>query len=250
MTNKHYACWILTLNSSNRLFHDYFRGHRPPSVVLLWTHMAAGEAPTSLLQETLMLYHVIACSPGTSYWKGGTVTLMNRVIITSPFLRLTSFTLNRTETTWGSFWCGGTVLSERRLTLMRHLVRGEKPSCPGVQLNFNLLGCLSFTVILDTGLGGTAKYHSSLLTLLTEHENLWQPPKDQAVPLMLILASLDVVRPFLLWASQLNWVYLSRPANETLGGTIKHCWIQNNQSSRSRQCYIFRHQKFRFNTRE
>ncbi len=71
--------------------------HTPPSVVLLWIHMVTGEAPTSLLQETLMLYHVIACSPGTSHWKGGTVTLMNLVVVTSPFLRLTSLTLNGAE---------------------------------------------------------------------------------------------------------------------------------------------------------
>lgn len=68
--------------------------HTPPSVVLLWIHVMTGDAPTSLLQDTLMLYHVTACSPGTSYWNGGAVTLISRVIITSPFLRLTSLTLH------------------------------------------------------------------------------------------------------------------------------------------------------------
>lgn len=29
--------------------------HTPPSVVLLWIHVDTGEAPTSLLQETLKL---------------------------------------------------------------------------------------------------------------------------------------------------------------------------------------------------
>lgn len=33
---------------------------------------------------------------------------------------------------------------------------------------------------------------------------------------MLIFASLEVVTPFLLWASQLNWVYLSTPAKDRL----------------------------------
>lgn len=58
----------------------------PPSVVLLWTHVVIGDDPTSLLQETDMLYHVSACSPDTSEWKGGVVTLISRVIVTSPFL--------------------------------------------------------------------------------------------------------------------------------------------------------------------
>lgn len=80
-------------------FHCSFSPHIPPSVVLLWIHMVTGEAPNSLLQETLMLYHVMACSPGTSHWNGGTVTLMNRVVVTSPFLRLTSLTLDGTEIT-------------------------------------------------------------------------------------------------------------------------------------------------------
>lgn len=95
-------CWSINncqQNSTCKLFHGSFGTHAPPSVVLPWIHIETGEAPTSLLQETLMLYHVIACSPGTSHWKGGTVTLMNRVVITSPFLRLTSFTLDRTENT-------------------------------------------------------------------------------------------------------------------------------------------------------
>lgn len=83
--------------STSKLFHGYSSIHTPPSVVLLWIHVVTGEAPTSLLQETLMLYHVIACSPGTSYWKGGTVTLINRVIVTSPFLRLTSLALDGIE---------------------------------------------------------------------------------------------------------------------------------------------------------
>lgn len=66
--------------------------HTPPSVVLLWIHLEKGEAPTSLLQETLMLYNVMDWSPETSHSNGGTVTLMNLVVITSPFRRLTSLT--------------------------------------------------------------------------------------------------------------------------------------------------------------
>lgn len=46
-----------------------------------------------------------------------------------------------------------------KLTLMWHLVSGEKPSCPGIQLKINLLDCLSITVTLDTGLGSTVKCH-------------------------------------------------------------------------------------------
>lgn len=98
-------CWCMAnckQYSTSKLFHGYSSTHTPPSVVLLWIHVVTGEAPTSLLQETLMLYHVIACSPGTSYWKGGTVTLINRVIVTSPFLRLTSLALDGIENVWGS----------------------------------------------------------------------------------------------------------------------------------------------------
>lgn len=82
--------------------HRHVSTHTPPSVVLLWIHVLTGEAPTSLLQETLMLYKVIACSPGTWYWKGGTVTLISRVNITSPVLRLTSLALSRIDGLWGS----------------------------------------------------------------------------------------------------------------------------------------------------
>lgn len=62
------------------------------------------------------------------------------------------------------------------LTLMLHVVSGEKPSCPGLQLNINLLDCLSITLTLDTGLGGTTK-HQTLINMeaygqLAEHEIL------------------------------------------------------------------------------
>lgn len=40
--------------------------HTPPSVVSSWIHVVTGDAPTSLLQDTLMLYRVTAWSPGTS----------------------------------------------------------------------------------------------------------------------------------------------------------------------------------------
>lgn len=66
----------------------------PPSVVLFWIQRVTGESPTSLLQETLMLYQVMACNPETSHWNGGTVVLMNLVVVTSPLLRLTSLTLD------------------------------------------------------------------------------------------------------------------------------------------------------------
>lgn len=96
-----FICWNCNPNCKQYPICELFQGscnsHTPPSVVLLWIHMESGEAPTSLLQETLKLYHVIALSPGTSYWKGGTVTLMNRVFVTSPLLRLTSLTLEGTE---------------------------------------------------------------------------------------------------------------------------------------------------------
>lgn len=99
--NAPQICWCITNCQQNyaKLLYGSLSTHTPPSVVLLWIHMVTGEAPTSLLQETLMLYHVIACSPGTSHWKGGTVTLMNLVVVTSPFLRLTSLTLDGTEDT-------------------------------------------------------------------------------------------------------------------------------------------------------
>lgn len=47
------------------------------------------------------------------------------------------------------------------LTLIRHVVSGEKPSCPGVQLNVSLLDCLSVTVTWVGGLGWTRKYHKN-----------------------------------------------------------------------------------------
>lgn len=71
--------------------------HAPPSVVSPWIHVVTGDAPTSLLQDTLRLYRVTASSPGTSWWNGGAVTLITRVILTSPSLRLTSLTLDRSE---------------------------------------------------------------------------------------------------------------------------------------------------------
>lgn len=40
-------------------------------------------------------------------------------------------------------------------TRIWHLVRGEKPSCPGLQLSINLLDCVSVTTTSDTGLGVT-----------------------------------------------------------------------------------------------
>lgn len=43
-----------------------------------------------------------------------------------------------------------------------------------------------------------------------------QPQKEPVLPLMLIFASLEVVTPFALCASQLKWVYLSTPAIDTL----------------------------------
>lgn len=54
---------------------------------------------------------------------------------------------------------GSTVCTDVGLTLIWHLVIGEKPSCPGLQLNINLLDCLSITVKLDTGPGSTTKHH-------------------------------------------------------------------------------------------
>lgn len=56
-----------------------------------------------------------------------------------------------------------TVCLNLRLTLMWHLVNGEKPSCPGVQLSMNLLDCLPITVTLDTGLGSTTEHHKNLI---------------------------------------------------------------------------------------
>lgn len=47
------------------------------------------------------------------------------------------------------------ICAEVELTLMWHLISGEKPSWPGVQLRMNLLDCLSITKTLDTGLGST-----------------------------------------------------------------------------------------------
>ena len=64
--------------------------HPPPSVVVSCIQGLPGDEPMSLLQETLKLYPVRACSPGTSHWKGGTVALMSLVFMTSPILRLTS----------------------------------------------------------------------------------------------------------------------------------------------------------------
>lgn len=93
---------VPSTDSTCNLSQSSFSTNTPPSVVLLWIHMVTGEAPTSLLQETLTLYHVMACSPGTSHWRGGTVTLMNLVVITSPSLRLTSLTLDGTKRAWGS----------------------------------------------------------------------------------------------------------------------------------------------------
>lgn len=78
--------------------------HTPPSVVLLWIQVVTGDAPASLLQDTLMLYQVTAWSPGTSYWNGGAVTLMSRVTVTSPLLLLTSLTLDQSEKSGRSMW--------------------------------------------------------------------------------------------------------------------------------------------------
>lgn len=56
---------------------------------------------------------------------------------------------------------GGRARVGRRLTLMWHFVIGEKPSCPGIQLNISLLDRLSVTVRPVTGLGGAAKPHEN-----------------------------------------------------------------------------------------
>ena len=74
----------------------------------------------------------------------------------------------------------GAVCTDVELTRMWHRVSGEKPSCPGLQLNINLSGFLSITVTSDTGLGSTAKHDNKLYWLssleaygrLAEHENL------------------------------------------------------------------------------
>lgn len=47
-------------------------------------------------------------------------------------------------------------------TRIWHFVRGEKPSCPGLQLSINLLGCVSVTTTSDTGLGATVKHRKKL----------------------------------------------------------------------------------------
>lgn len=156
-------------NSTCILLYGSLKAHTPPSVVLLWIHLEFGEAPTSLLQETLMLYHVMACSPGTSHWKGGTVTLTNLVVITSPFLRLTSLTLERTGHVRINLGAlnDSLLCADVGLTLMWHWLSGEKPSSPGVQLRVNLLDFLSTTVTSDTRLGSTVKYQRTPINSLS-----------------------------------------------------------------------------------
>lgn len=134
-----------------------FSVHSPPSVVLLWIHAETGDDPNSLLQETLMLYRVMAFRPGTSQWKGGTAALMNLVVITSPFLELTSFTFGswRTQVTDLIVPKQTLLVQIKGLTLIWHLVIGEKPLCPGDHVSISLLDCLSVTWRSDTGLGRT-----------------------------------------------------------------------------------------------
>lgn len=146
------------------LLNSFLSAHIPPSVVLLRTHVVIGDDPTSLLQETLMLYHVSACSPGTSEWKGGVVTLMSRVTVTSPFLWLTSLTWKKGRAFSGFRFpgkCSGQHGPGQIFTLIWHNVRGEKPSCPGLQLSINLLGCVSVTTTSDTGFGATGKHRKN-----------------------------------------------------------------------------------------
>lgn len=92
-------------------------------------------------------------------------------------------------------------------TRMWHFVRGEKPSCPGLQLSINLLDCVSVTTTSDTGLGATAKHRKNPSELLMtetfcQHaqqgnlvECLTGLRDGESSPLMLMLASLEVVTP-------------------------------------------------------
>lgn len=93
---------------------------------------------------------------------------------------------------------------------MRQLLSGEKPSCPGVQLRKILLDCFSTTVTSDTVLGSTTETKNSHAH---PYATQLKCQTDLVLPLMLILASLEVETPFKLWASQLKRLYLLTPAS-------------------------------------